>query len=149
MRRAHKIRKPLVAQSRFDTAEDELSETLNQIFFTVGDTDELMINKVSANIGRNRLAELGKYMSWRVLPRDIRRCLRRYLNFVWDCAENIGEVEDRLLDKLSPTLRSKLSVHMHVYVGEQKKRCNLDFENHVRERLPLPAEKTRARLPLP
>merc|ERR1719171_2996591 len=61
---------------------------------------------------RNRLAELGKYMSWRVLPRDIRRCLRRYLNFVWYCAENIGEVEDKLLDKLSPTLRSKLSVHI-------------------------------------
>ena len=66
---------------------------------------------------RNRLGELAKYMNWRVLPREMKGSLRRYLNFVWDCAENIGEVEDKLLDKLSPTLRSKLSVHMHVYLG--------------------------------
>ena len=52
-------------------------------------------------------------MSWRVLPRDIRRCLRRYLNFVWDCSEKIGDIENQVMEKLSPTLRSKLCVHIY------------------------------------
>ena len=61
---------------------------------------------------RNRLGELAKYMNWRVLPRDMKNSLRRYLNFVWDCSEKFGEIEETVMDKLSPTLRSKLCVHI-------------------------------------
>merc|ERR1719424_1905895 len=61
---------------------------------------------------RNRLMELAKYMQWRLLPRHLRVSMRKYLNFVWDCNESVGETEELLMQKLSPTLRSKLSLHI-------------------------------------
>ena len=61
---------------------------------------------------RNRLGELAKYMNWRVIPAEMRGSLRRYLNFVWDLSTSIGEVEEQVMEKLSPTLRSKLCVHI-------------------------------------
>merc|ERR1719217_592538 len=61
---------------------------------------------------RGRLAELAKYMSWRVLPRKMRLSLRRYLTFVWDCTDTTGDMEEQVMEKLSPTLRSKLCVHI-------------------------------------
>ena len=42
----------------------------------------------------------------------MRGSLRRYLNFVWDISTTTGEVEEQVMDKLSPTLRSKLCVHI-------------------------------------
>ena len=42
----------------------------------------------------------------------MKNSLRRYLNFVWDCSEKFGEIEETVMDKLSPTLRSKLCVHI-------------------------------------
>jgi CRP-like cAMP-binding protein len=38
--------------------------------------------------------------------------MRRYLNFVWECTEKVGETETEIIDKLSPSLRMKLSVHV-------------------------------------
>ena len=61
---------------------------------------------------RNRLQQLAKYMNWRLLPREMKSSIRRYLNFVWETSEDIGEVEVSLMEKLSPTLRSKLCVHI-------------------------------------
>ena len=67
---------------------------------------------------RNKLADLAKYMSWRMLPREMRLSLRRYLNFMWDTSLRIGEVEVQVMEKLSPTLRSKLCVYLSLgYTG--------------------------------
>jgi CRP-like cAMP-binding protein len=80
---------------------------------------------------RQRLAELAKYMSWRVLPRQMRGSLRRYLNFVWDCSEKIGDIENQVMDKLSPTLRSKLCVH--IFGGVLTQCPFLTWMHHDRE----------------
>jgi hypothetical protein len=69
---------------------------------------------------RTRLAELAKYMNWRDLPRDMRVSLRRYVNFVWDCSAKFAEEEKHVMDTLSPTLRSKLAVHIY---GAALARC--------------------------
>ena len=69
---------------------------------------------------RNKLADLAKYMSWRVLPYEMRGSLRRYLNFVWEISTSIGEVEEQVMEKLSPTLKSKLCVHIF---GDVLKKC--------------------------
>jgi CRP-like cAMP-binding protein len=61
---------------------------------------------------RTRMMELATYMNWRVLPRHLRGAMRKYLNFVWDNTEKVGETEAGLMEKLSPTLRSKLCVHI-------------------------------------
>jgi CRP-like cAMP-binding protein len=61
---------------------------------------------------RTRMIELATYMNWRVLPRRLRGAMRKYLNFVWDNTEKVGETEAGLMEKLSPTLRSKLCVHI-------------------------------------
>ena len=36
---------------------------------------------------RNRLQQLAKYMNWRLLPREMKSSIRRYLNFVWETSE--------------------------------------------------------------
>ena len=59
-------------------------------------------------------------MRLRVVPREMRGSLRRYLNFVWDLSTSIGEVEEQVMEKLSPTLRSKLCVHIF---GDVLKTC--------------------------
>ena len=59
-------------------------------------------------------------MRLRVVPREMRGSLRRYLNFVWDISTTTGEVEEQVMEKLSPTLRSKLCVHIF---GDVLKRC--------------------------
>merc|ERR1719316_2650696 len=61
---------------------------------------------------RQRSVELAKYMSWRVLPREMKISLRRYLNFVWDATLKSDAMEVQVMEKLSPTLRSKLCVHI-------------------------------------
>ena len=38
--------------------------------------------------------------------------IRRYLNFVWDVHATTGDTEEQVMEKLSPTLRSKLCVHI-------------------------------------
>merc|ERR1719311_1772983 len=55
---------------------------------------------------RMRMMELSKYMQWRVLPRELRVNIRRYLSFLWDCNEKVGETEAQLMENLSPTLRT-------------------------------------------
>lgn len=61
---------------------------------------------------RMRMMELSKYMQWRVLPRELRVNIRRYLSFLWDCNEKVGETEAQLMENLSPTLRMSLCVHI-------------------------------------
>jgi CRP-like cAMP-binding protein len=61
---------------------------------------------------RRRMIELSKYMQWRVLPRQLRLSIRRYLGFVWDINEKVGETEAQLMENLSPTLRMSLCVHI-------------------------------------
>merc|ERR1719174_3207925 len=61
---------------------------------------------------RMRMIELSKYMQWRVLPRELKINIRRYLAFLWDCNEKVGETEAQLMDTLSPTLRMSLCVHI-------------------------------------
>jgi hypothetical protein len=61
---------------------------------------------------RMRMNELSKYMHWRVIPRELRMNIRRYLTFVGDCNEKIGEAEVKLMESLSPTLRMSLSVYI-------------------------------------
>ena len=58
------------------------------------------------------MIELSKYMQWRVLPRQLRLSIRRYLGFVWDINEKVGETEAQLMENLSPTLRMSLCVHI-------------------------------------
>jgi hypothetical protein len=77
----------------------------------------VLMNLISRNYEegqerRNRLMELAKYMNWRDVPREMRSGMRKYLNFVWDCTEKIGDMEGQVMDWLSPTLRSKLCVHI-------------------------------------
>jgi CRP-like cAMP-binding protein len=77
----------------------------------------VLMNLISRNYEegqerRNRLMELAKYMNWRVLPRPMRGGMRKYLNFVWDCTEKIGDMEGQVMEWLSPSLRSKLCVHI-------------------------------------
>ena len=61
---------------------------------------------------RIRMIEICKYMQWRVLPRELKSHIRRYIDFVWDCNEHIGETENKLMAQLSPTLRMSLCVHI-------------------------------------
>jgi hypothetical protein len=61
---------------------------------------------------RGNFVELSKYMRWRVLPHPLRSRLRRYLNFVWDKNQQIGDYEMTVMDKLSPTLRGDLALHI-------------------------------------
>merc|ERR1719375_152998 len=58
------------------------------------------------------MIELSKYMHWRVLPRQLKVGIRRYLMFVWDCNEHVGETESSVMDQLSPTLRMSLCLHI-------------------------------------
>ena len=62
---------------------------------------------------RERLADLAKYMSWRVLPRDMKHSLRRYLNFVYHVSAHMGEVEKEVMSTLSTSLQSKLCGHIY------------------------------------
>ena len=42
----------------------------------------------------------------------------RYLTFVWDCTDTTGDMEEQVMGKLSPTLRSKLCVYLSLgYTG--------------------------------
>merc|ERR1719321_1816899 len=59
-----------------------------------------------------RMIELSKYMQWRVLPRDLKIAIRRYLMFVWDCNDQVGETESHVMEQLSPTLRMSLCLHI-------------------------------------
>merc|ERR1719460_1432030 len=77
----------------------------------------VLMNLISRNYEegqerRNRLMELAKYMNWRDVPRPMRGQMRKYLNFVWDCTEKIGDMEGQIMQWLSPSLRSKLCVHI-------------------------------------
>merc|ERR1719482_363714 len=66
----------------------------------------VLMNLISRNYEegqerRNRLMELAKYMNWRDVPRELRGSMRRYLNFVWECTEKVGETETEIMEKLS------------------------------------------------
>ena len=40
---------------------------------------------------RMRMISLSQYMHWRVLPKDLKRSIRRYSSFLWDCNEKVAE----------------------------------------------------------
>ena len=61
---------------------------------------------------RDRLMELAKYMNLRVLPRTMKHSIRRYLNFVWECTAKNRELEELVLQKLSPPLKRKVCTHI-------------------------------------
>ena len=61
---------------------------------------------------RNRNMELTKYMNWRVLPRNMKLSIRRYLNFVWQYTSKNREVEEQVMETLSHSLRSQLCVQI-------------------------------------
>ena len=67
---------------------------------------------------RTRMIELSKYMQWRVLPRDLKMSIRRYLVFVWDCNDQVGETESHVMEMLSPSLRMSLCLHIFVLHAE-------------------------------
>merc|ERR1719453_373756 len=56
--------------------------------------------------------DLAKYMDWRALPRPMKLSVRRYLSFVWQYTAKNREVEEQMMEELSPSLRSKLCVHI-------------------------------------
>lgn len=77
----------------------------------------ILMNLISRNYEegqdrRRRLMDLAKYMNWRVLPRKMRGSMRKYLCFVWEQTEKIGDMEGDIMNLLSPSLRSKLCVHI-------------------------------------
>jgi hypothetical protein len=62
---------------------------------------------------RRRLIEVARYTQWRLLPRPLRAQVIKYLSFVWDCTEKVGETEAEMMGSLSPSLRSTVSIHIY------------------------------------
>ena len=57
---------------------------------------------------RRHVTVFAKYLSWRCVPKLLKRRIREYVSFVWDVQEDHPEHESAVLSALSPQLRGEL-----------------------------------------
>ena len=69
-------------------------------------------------VWRSRMSELTRYMSWRNIPKHVKKSLVSYLQHVWEKERDFEEKQTRLFSVLSPALKQE--AHMYVFGTKHK-----------------------------